>query len=222
MSSGGAGHLPELSASCTFLPLMGSLSNVPSDPPDQDFHTSLPTIQPVSPNKGASTTHASTDAVPVSSLLPKGHPHAVAIASSGSSTAESISELTSSSSRDSLPTAQARGGVTTPQKSARSNRRNKPTNANARRSRAGSSDETGSDPKVSTAKTARNTQDTNQTPKSAFTQRKQASSNTNTSPTNQTRFMATTFGGPSGDSRRGVVSPRPKGRGMNVVYLCCH
>jgi hypothetical protein len=32
--------------------------------------------------------------------------------------------------------------------------------------------------------------------------------------------MATTFGGPSGDSRRGVVSPRPKGRGMTQLHLC--
>lgn len=37
-----------------------------------------------------------------------------------------------------------------------------------------------------------------------------------TAAAHQGRFMAAPFGGPTGDSRRGVASPRPKGRGMAV------
>ncbi|CAN9471035.1 unnamed protein product [Alternaria alternata] len=107
MSPGGPGHVQEPSASALYdlSPLMGSLSNVLAG---TSHHTGnrLPIIQPASPpNKGAP--HASpTNNRPAVYSAAKAHAHATAIASSGSSATESISELTSSSSRDSLPNPQ--------------------------------------------------------------------------------------------------------------------
>jgi PAB-dependent poly(A)-specific ribonuclease subunit 3 len=147
----------------------------------------LPTIQPAPPDKGAP--HLAPSPSPSASLRPKGYTHASATASSSSSTTDAISELTSSSSRDSLPAAHARGGAstaTTPQKQTRSYRRTKSTKAAAKWSDAA--------PQPKNPPTAAHT------------------SPTGTHLPAQARFMATAFGGPSGDSRRGVSSPRPKGR----------
>ncbi|KAF1844162.1 uncharacterized protein K460DRAFT_408463 [Cucurbitaria berberidis CBS 394.84] len=211
MSLGGLGHFQEPSAPYDILPLMGSLSNAFSGTSHEIFGPKLPTIQPASPNKGAP--HAPTPSRPAFFPLPKGHPHAIAIASPGSSTAESISELTtSSSSRDSLPPAQARNGDSSPQKQVRNNRRNKSNKSNAKWNRGGSSDDTGSDRKPPTSQPPNPTQSVVQSPQPASKQRQQPTIATHNSAASQSRLMATTFGGPSGDSRRGVVSPRPKGR----------
>ncbi|KAH7401250.1 PABP-dependent poly(A) nuclease 3 [Pyrenochaeta sp. MPI-SDFR-AT-0127] len=211
MSHGGPGHLQEPSAPFRFSPLMGSLSNALPASSLQDYGARLPTIQPASPDKGAPS-HPPTASRPVFFPLPKGHPHAIAIASSGSSTTDSLSELTSSSSRDSLPASRAQGGDTTPQKPARNNRRSKPTKANAKWHRGGSSDDTGSDRKPPTSQPSKPAPGAALSPQPALKQRQQSSIASNSSPASQARFMATTFGAPSGDSRRGVVSPRPKGR----------
>ncbi|KAF3034759.1 PAB-dependent poly(A)-specific ribonuclease subunit 3 [Didymella keratinophila] len=150
----------------------------------------LPTIQPAPPDKGAP--HLAPSSSPSASLRPKGYTHASATASSSSSTTDTISELTSSSSRDSLPAAHARGGAstantaTTPQKQTRSYRRTKSSKAAAKWSDAA--------PQPKNPPTAAHT------------------SPSGTQHPAQARFMATAFGGPSGDSRRGVSSPRPKGR----------
>ncbi|RYO17752.1 PAB-dependent poly(A)-specific ribonuclease subunit [Alternaria tenuissima] len=214
MSPGGPGHVQEPSASALYdlSPLMGSLSNVLAG---TSHHTGnrLPIIQPASPpNKGAP--HASpTNIRPAVYSAAKAHAHATAIASSGSSATESISELTSSSSRDSLPNPPGRNGPTTPQKPARSNRRKHSTKSVGRWSRPpASSDDTGSDRKPPTSTPVESAQSAARSPQTASKTRQQPSLATTSALPSQTRFMATTFGGPSGDSRRGVVSPRPKGR----------
>lgn len=198
---------------------MGSISNVLSGTSRPADGTRLPIIQPTTPDQGAPS-HAATPSRPTFFPLPKGHTHATAIASSGSSTAESISELTSSSSRDSLPATQARGTDWTPQKQGRNNRRNKSTRPNARWSRGGgSSDDPGSDRKPPTSQPSEPAPKAIQSPQTAAKQRQQPPIASTNPPTSQTRLMATTFGGSSGDSRRGVVSPRPKGRGMKTQHM---
>lgn len=163
----------------------------------------MPTIQPAPPDKGAlhpaPSSSPSPSPAPSASPRPKGYTHASAAASSSSSTTDTISELTSSSSRDSLPAAHARGGpstapaantapTTTPQKQTRSYRRTKSTKAAARWSDAAPQ------------------------PKHPPPAAHSSPSGTQHQHPAQPRFMATAFGGPSGDSRRGVSSPRPKGR----------
>ena len=219
MSSGGPGHFQEPSALYSFSPLEDSLSNALAGSIHQKGNR-LPTIQPASPpNKGAphsATTPNRAALFPIA----RGHPHATAIASSGSSTTESLSELTSSSSRDSLPTPPGRNGPTTPQKQARNNRRKPSNKSSGRWSRGGgSSDDTGSDRKPPTSQPAEPAQSAAQSPQSASKTRQRPYIATNNASTTQTRFMATAFGGPSGDSRRGVVSPRPKGRGMTMPHV---
>lgn len=161
----------------------------------------LPTIQPPPSNKGAPSRTAPRQ---------PGHTHASAAASSSSSTTDTISELTSSSSRDSLPAALAPGSssssstaisartntttaatttTTTPQKQARNYRRTKSSKAAAKWSDAASQ------PKTTPPHAAHSAHPPNGTAHPA-----------------QARLMATAFGAPSGDSRRGVSSPRPKGR----------
>jgi PAB-dependent poly(A)-specific ribonuclease subunit 3 len=227
MSDGGPASLQEPSASASapasalhnLSPLMGSLSNVLAGTSHHSGNR-LPTIQPASPpNKGAP--HASTTPNrPAFFSLAKVHPHATVIASSGSSTTESLSELTSSSSRDSLPNPPGRIVPTTPQKQARTNRRKHSNKSTGRWSRGGgSSDDTGSDRKPPTSQPVEPVQSAARSPPTASKTRQQPSTATTHASTSQTRFMATTFGGPSGDSRRGVVSPRPKGRGMTQPHL---
>lgn len=206
MSHGGPGHAQEPSAPHDALPLMGSLSNALPGISRLDHAARLPTIPPASPDKGASL-----PAHPVFFPLPKGHAHAIAIASSGSSTTDSLSELTSSSSRDSLPASRV------PPKPARTNRRGKPTKANARWHR-GSSDDTGPDRKPPPSQPPKPAP----SPQPAHKQRLQPPPASHSSPASQARFMATAFGAPSGDARRGVVSPRPKGRGMQTLRLSHH
>jgi len=225
VTSGGSAHVHvhdehETAACGEALPLMSILSNVVAG---SSHHkgSRLPTIQPASPNKGAP--HASTTPTrPAYFAIAKGHPHATAIASSASSTTESLSELTPSSSRDSLPHPQGRNGPTTPQKQSRNNRRKTPTKSGGRWSRGiGSSDDTAAERKPPTSQPAEyeHAHTITRSPQTASKTRHQPSIATNNPPTHQTRFMATTFGGPSGDSRRGVVSPRPKGRGMTKPHV---
>ncbi|EUC41013.1 hypothetical protein COCMIDRAFT_107319 [Bipolaris oryzae ATCC 44560] len=212
MSAGGPGDFREPSALYSFTSLMDSLSNGLAGSIHQKG-SRLPTIQPASPpTKGAP--HSSTSPnQPAYFPIPRGHPHATVIASSGSSTTESFSEVTSSSSRDSLPNPQGRNAPTTPQKQARSNRRKQSNKSGGRWSRGGgSSDDTGSDRKPPTSQPAEPTHSAASSPQSASKTRQQPYIATNNPSPSQTRFMATAFGGPSGDSRRGVVSPRPKGR----------
>lgn len=169
-----------------------SLSNTRPGPSHQDDGARLPTIQPATPNKGApSQTTTST--------------HANVTASSGSSTTESLSGLTSHSSRDSLPAAQARRLDTTPPKQARNHRFNKDSKPKTRWSRGrASSDDTGSQ---------------TSSPQPTHRQRQPHHHLASRNPAVvQGRLMATTFGSPSGDSRRGVASPRPKGRGMELSF----
>jgi len=172
----------------------------------------LPTIQPSTPNKGAPS-QTVNPIQPSFFLLSAGNTQANVTASSGSSTTESLSELTSHSSRDSLPAAVARRGDTTPrgpQGRARNYRRNKSSKSNAKWSREGGSpDDTSSERKPPTSQPSNESS----SPLPIQKQRHPHSS-THSPAVVQGRLMATTFGSPSGDSRRGVVSPRPKGRGM--------
>jgi hypothetical protein len=139
---------------------------------------------------------------------PQLYPHASAIAGSEASSTSSQSKLTTSSlsSRDSLPS-QSPLAVdvhrqTTPQKHAKKPKRTKGQKSN-KWNRGGGASPIG----TSTA---------NRSPQSSRLQHQNshtliASSN---AAAHQGRLMAATSGGPlPGDSRRGVLSPRPKGRG---------
>jgi hypothetical protein len=112
---------------------------------------------------------------------------------------------------------EGRRGETTPQKQTKSSRRTKSHRPNRwSRSGAGSSDDTGSDPKPHAS--ALSPQQTG-SPQSTRSTARAPNSHTHThiaannAAAHQGRLMAAAFGVPSGDSRRGVASPRPKGRG---------
>jgi PAB-dependent poly(A)-specific ribonuclease subunit 3 len=221
MSCGGHGHSREHTDAYNFSPMRKSLSNALAGTPCWNKEPQLlPTIQPTSPNKGAPS-HTPTANRPAFFPLPTVYTHANAAASSGSSTTESLSGLTSHSSRDSLPVVHAHGVDSSPQKQVRNSRRNKSSKSNTRWSRGGTSlDDTGSDRKPPTSQPAETTApNAAQSPQRTY---KQYPSHTPTrNPAgNQGRLMATTFGSPSGDSRRGVSSPRPKGRGMRLLSYC--
>jgi PAB-dependent poly(A)-specific ribonuclease subunit 3 len=176
----------------------------------------LPTIQPATPNKGA-ISHPPAANRPVVCPIAPAHTHANVAASSGSSSAttESLSELTSQSSRDSLPT---RSSETTPQRPARNSRRTKSGTAHRWSKGRGSIDDTGLDRTPPTSHPSEAALSAAQSPTPPHKQR-QPHSATRTPAAKQGRLMATTFGSPSGDSRRGVASPRPKGRGMELKHV---
>lgn len=181
------------------------LSNTAPGTSEQHDEPGLPTIQPATPNKGA----------PSQTSAPA---HANVTASSGSSTTDSRSELTSHSSRDSLPAAQAGRGDTTPQRQTRNNRHNKPGKPSNRWSRGrASSDDTGSDRKPPESLPTRAALDETPSPQPTHRQRQPHLASRNPTVI-QERLMATAFGSPSGDSRRGVASPRPKGRGTKIPF----
>ncbi|UPX16658.1 PAB-dependent poly(A)-specific ribonuclease subunit 3 [Ascochyta rabiei] len=186
----------------------------------------LPTIQPAPPNKGAPS-H------PAAPSRPRGHAHASATTSSSSSTTDTISELTSSSSpsssssssssRDSLPPALAPGTTTAaaPQKHARNARRAKPTKSSrsaARWSDAAPQPKTllqNAAPQPRTLPNAVHPSLIAAANVHAANVHANVHASANTSALHahaQARLMATAFGGPSGDARRAVSSPRPKGR----------
>jgi PAB-dependent poly(A)-specific ribonuclease subunit 3 len=219
MSDNGSGQLEETSCFHAFAPLRSLPSDSAVESPYQEKGTTLPTIQPTSPNKGA-TSHTSTANRPILSTIAPAHTHANVTASSGSSTTESLSELTSQSSLDSIPIAHPRGD-TTPQKQPRSNRRSKSGKTTARWSKGGSLDETALDRTPPTSQPSEAALNAAQSPTPVSKQRQPHSANRNPA-AKQGRLMATTFGSPSGDSRRGVASPRPKGRGMKTVSIEHH
>jgi PAB-dependent poly(A)-specific ribonuclease subunit 3 len=215
MSLGGLAYGQEPSALCALSAIRNSLSNLRSGTHHRRDDSQLPTIQPATPDKGAPSQTPAANR-PVFIPLPKGLTHANVAVGSGSSTTESLSELASSSSRDSLPPAQACETETTPQKQTRSNRRTKPSRSNTRWSRgAGSSDDTGPDRKPPTSQPSEAALNTAQSPTPVHRQRAPQFAPRNPAST-QGRLMATAFGSPSGDSRRGVASPRPKGRGTTL------
>lgn len=212
MSCGAREHLHHVLTLHDPSPRQSSLFNVIAETRYQHDSRRLPTIQPASPNKGASSQTSKVSATnrPVVTILSRSKPHANIIASSNSSTTETTSESTSSSSRDSLPVAQIRSAPTTPQKEPRNDKRNKSSKSNARwNSRRGSSDDTGSNRKPFPSQPSDASPNPVRTPQR---QRQPQSANKNP-PAKQGQLMATAFGSPSGDSRRGVASPRPKGRG---------
>ncbi|KAJ4288588.1 PAB-dependent poly(A)-specific ribonuclease subunit 3 [Kalmusia sp. IMI 367209] len=158
------------------------------------------------------------------------HAHVSAIADSDATTTASSSELTSSSSsRDSIPAldpaAELRRGETTPQKQGKTTtRRAKTHNRTNKWSRggAGSSDSTGSERRPSVPHTPKfNPHAAASSPQSTRPLQKQQP-HTQTAASNaaahQARLMATAFGGAAGDSRRGVGSPRPKGRACPYIH----
>jgi PAB-dependent poly(A)-specific ribonuclease subunit 3 len=214
MSDHDPGQLGDSSYSHAFAPSRNITSDSAIESPYQDKGTTLPTIQPTPPNKGA-TSHTSTANCPTLSPIAPAHTHANVTASSGSSTTESLSELTSQSSLDSIPTAHTRGD-TTPQKAPRSNRRSKSGKTTARWSKGGCLDETALDCTPPTSQPSEAALNAAQSPTPVSKQRQPHSAN-RVPAAKQGRLMATTFGSPSGDSRRGVASPRPKGRGMKTV-----
>jgi PAB-dependent poly(A)-specific ribonuclease subunit 3 len=215
MSDNDAGQLEELSCFHAFSPLRNFPSDLPIESSSQKKGTTLPTIQPTSPNKGA-TSHTPTANRPTLSPIAPAHTHAHVTASSGSSTTESLSELTSQSSLDSIAIAHTHGVDITPQKQPRSNRRSKSGKTTARWSKGGSLDESASDRTPPTSQPSEAALNAAQSPTPVSKPRQPHSANKNPV-VKQGRLMATTFGSPSGDSRRGVASPRPKGRGMKTV-----
>ncbi|KAF2259909.1 hypothetical protein CC78DRAFT_536747 [Lojkania enalia] len=150
-------------------------------------------------------------------------PHAPVILDSGSSTPNSHAELTSSGGESlrahetAAASARPSTTTTTQRKQARSSRRTKPQKSGARWSKNGvSSDDTGSDHKASLSQSSSSSP--HKVPPSPKTSRPANRPHLHPSfaPTDAAaqkgRYMAASFGGASGDSRRGVSSPRPKGR----------
>ncbi|KAL5373624.1 PAB-dependent poly(A)-specific ribonuclease subunit 3 [Paraphaeosphaeria sporulosa] len=185
--------------------------------PGTPRHHAPPPSSTPPPTKAAT---AAADLPRPSSPSPPAHrqqPHASASTGSDTTTSAELSELTSSSSsRDSIPTldpaAELRRRETTPQKPGKNPRRAKTHKTNKWTSNgAGSSDSTGSERKTSVPQVSRHTaQSAASSPQSARSLQRQQS-HTHAA-VQQGRAMATTYGGPAGDSRRGVASPRPKGR----------
>jgi PAB-dependent poly(A)-specific ribonuclease subunit 3 len=220
MPYGGPESSQLLTALYDFSPLQPSLSNVLPETYYPHTGRRLPTIQTASPNKGVPSP-TSTQSRPALFPLAKGYTHANITASSSSSTTESISELTSSSSRDSLPATHPRSGDITSPGQARNYKRGKPGRPGSRWTKGGgSSEDTGSERKRPTAQPSRAARTVsehaqpNSRPHQPYIATQEAASS-------QGQLMATTFGSPSGDSRRGVASPRPKGRGMTAPSLSC-
>ncbi|KAF1976286.1 hypothetical protein BU23DRAFT_551748 [Bimuria novae-zelandiae CBS 107.79] len=179
---------------------------------------------------GANKAAAAPSGVDTESLLPRTpfppaqqHHHPHASVSVGSDSA-SPSELTSSSSsRDSIPTldaaAELRRGETSPQKGKNTRRAKTQKNTKWSRGGAASSDSTGSERKTSVPHApSKNSQSAVSSPLSTrILQRPQAhtqaaAATAAAAAAQQARSMATSYGAAAGDSRRGVTSPRPKGR----------
>jgi PAB-dependent poly(A)-specific ribonuclease subunit 3 len=147
--------------------------------------------------------------------------HASAVGSSEVSASDSTSELTSSSG-GSLPTrksaAAGRPSSSAQKQQSKNHRRPKSQNHQSRWSKnTVSSDDTGSDcrrPPSSSSRTSSYNAD--QSPHPNWNSQRQHSYSYR-APSKATGssgpLMAANFGGPSGDTRRGVSSPRPKGRG---------
>ncbi|KAF2466335.1 uncharacterized protein BDR25DRAFT_237318 [Lindgomyces ingoldianus] len=146
--------------------------------------------------------------------------HATATVDSETSTRNSTSELTSSSEErpPAHETPAERSHSTAFQKQARRKQRWKNAQEGNRRwSRSGpSSDDTGPDRKTSLSGSSRASSSapahSPQPSWTAQTTHSLPSTAPTSGPAFKQRFMATSFGGPTGDSRRGVSSPRPKGR----------
>lgn len=177
-------------------------------------------VSPSSPstNKAATRTAAtSTFTVPPPTLAQRSnsHPHASASVGSAASAIDSNSELTWSSG-DSLP------AQSSSQKTPRHPRRPKQQKGQPKWTKgAVSSDDTGSDrkpslsspSKTSSSPAVQHSPRPNWTPNNRQRSHSGQSANHNAG-AHKGRSMAANFGSASGDSRRGVSSPRPKGRGM--------
>ncbi|KAF2660112.1 hypothetical protein K491DRAFT_688714 [Lophiostoma macrostomum CBS 122681] len=160
------------------------------------------------------------------SPLPNSYTHASVTRSSEVSANYSNSELTSSSG-GSLPThksaAAGRPSSSAHKQQSKNHRRPKPQNHHPRWSNTTlSSDDTGSDSRRSLSSSSRTSSynATHRPHPNWIAQRQHSYTNRIPSKTtgNCGPLMAANFGAPSGDSRRGVSSPRPKGRGT-VFWL---
>ncbi|KAF2641951.1 PABP-dependent poly(A) nuclease 3 [Massarina eburnea CBS 473.64] len=168
---------------------------------------------PSARNKAEPASYHDGASPPPTDPYPPLYTHASTIAASEASSASEQSKLTSSSSRDSLPAHAPAADVrreTTPQKK-QNPRRTKGHKPKWSRG-GGSSDDIASNDR----KAARHSSEGAPSPSPSRHLHHHLSSHTLAVSTNaqayQGRLMAATFGGPSGDSRRGVSSPRPKGR----------
>lgn len=176
-------------------------------------------IQLESGNKAESARAAAF--TPLSSPFAAARANAAFTVDPETSTPISHAELTSSPG-GSLRAHAAAVRQSTTQKQSRPPRRNKPQKQNLKWSRGGgvSSEDTGSDHKSSLSQSSSSS--THNRPRSPQPNRpaRQRRAYSSVSPNIQVDrkgpYMATSFGAGSGDSRRGVASPRPKGRGREL------
>jgi hypothetical protein len=186
-----------------------------------------PSSSHVAAENKAAVRPASTALPSTPSPLPELSTHASALTSSAAIAIAPSLALTSSSSSsvDSVlahkSAADARNS--SPDRPPKNPRRPRSQKPNVRWSRGGtSSDEIGSDRRVSHSSSSRTSSydaalSSRALPPSQRP-RPQPTNAPNKAAGDKGRLMAATSGGPSGDSRRGLTSPRPKGRGMQAHF----
>lgn len=216
MSLHGPGRVQESNPPPTLTSLVNPSSDVLLGTDRRTKYRKKPSVQAVNKNKAQA--RPATTAFPTTpSPLPYLHTHASVIVGSAASTVYSSSELTSTSSGDLLPpsasAAKVRHSGSSHKQSSKNSRRTKSHDTHSRWTRNGtSSDDTGSDRKVSLSSSSR----TSSYIPTNWPEAGSPSLATHNAAGYNRRLMAANFGGASGDSRRGVSSPRPKGRGMKV------
>jgi PAB-dependent poly(A)-specific ribonuclease subunit 3 len=222
MHTGASGDGQPSAPPLSLLPLVNVLSDVL--PGTTSRHNRQTSALSASENKDTARPAPTTfPAAPTP--LPALYTHARVIVGSEASTTDSQSELTSPSG-ESLPAHEGADARRSGYKQARNSRRpksHKPqSQQQSRWSKGTSSDDTGSDRKTSQVTPTRSNiykaAQPSQSSSPSQRQRSYPSLASNQQPGLDRRLMAANFGGPTGDARRGVSSPRPKGRGMKVWF----
>jgi hypothetical protein len=220
----GPGRTQEPVAPLSPTPLVNALSDVLPGTNRRKDIARQPTIPPAVQNKAEARPASPSSPVTPSPFVDLYRDtHARVIVGSEASTISSSSELTSPSG-DSLPSRES-GAHTRQQnptsKQPRNQRRPKKTPARWSRNTA-SSDDTGSDGKASLSSSSKqynhNAASSSQA-SSPLRQRPPPNLATHNAAGFKGRLMAANFGANSGDARRGVSSPRPKGRGTKVWFV---
>lgn len=202
--------------------------NAPSDtPPDiyrREATAQKANVPSVIQNKAEARAAAPSLAPSLLSLLPppQKDTHATAIGSSSDSSSSPLvpRSTVTSLSGDSLPpkeSAPPAAKSSSSHKQTKTPRRSKLQKTDVRCSKNGTpSDDTGPDRKTSRPSSARTSTPTTAHAFNPSSPSQRLRSQTNPTSGNKGKLMAANASGASGDSRRGVASPRPKGRGMEV------
>ncbi|KAF2874121.1 hypothetical protein BDV95DRAFT_322258 [Massariosphaeria phaeospora] len=169
-----------------------------------------PVTETPKPNKAAPTLDTTPQPSPFSRL--HFYPHASVATDAKAYILDPRPELTSLSSSSQALAAEARPVEKAPRKRTKNPRRTKAHNSQSRWSRgAVSSDDTASERTASLSHSSSRSSPPDVV-HPLHTHRSHTNIATTIAASYQGRLMATAFGGSSGDSRRGVASPRPKGR----------